>query len=98
VTVTGSAVPRLVRGVRLREDAARGRWVLLAPERMLTPDETALEVLRLLDGVRNVDEIAANLAERYAAPVGEIAADVAELLQDLAERGLVDLPRSPPEG
>ncbi|HYZ32662.1 MAG TPA: pyrroloquinoline quinone biosynthesis peptide chaperone PqqD, partial [Crenalkalicoccus sp.] len=60
--IPGSAVPRLPRGVRLREDAARGRWVLLAPERMLVPDETALAVLRLVDGVRTLDAILDTLA------------------------------------
>jgi pyrroloquinoline quinone biosynthesis protein D len=88
----GPAVPRLARGVKLREDAARGRWVLLAPERMLVPDETALEVLRLLDGVRSVDAVVDELAVRYAAPREEIAGDVADLLRDLAERGMVELP------
>lgn len=91
--VQGSAIPRLARGVKLREDVARGRWVLLAPERMLVPDETALEVLRMLDGVRSVDALVDELAARYAAPRGEIAGDVAELLRDLAERGMVELPR-----
>jgi pyrroloquinoline quinone biosynthesis protein D len=91
--VEGSVVPRLARGVKLREDAARGRWVLLAPERMLVPDETALEVLRMLDGVRSVDALVGELAARYAAPREEIAGDVAELLRDLAERGMVELPR-----
>jgi pyrroloquinoline quinone biosynthesis protein D len=91
VTLAGATIPRLARGVRLREDAARGRWVLLAPERMLVPDETALEVLRLLDGARDVDAVVEALAERYAAPRAEIAADVSELLQELAENGVVEL-------
>jgi len=30
--------PRLPRGVRLREDRVRGRWVLLAPERIFEID------------------------------------------------------------
>jgi pyrroloquinoline quinone biosynthesis protein D len=87
--IPGDAVPRLARGVKLREDAARGRWVVLAPERMFVPDETALEVLRLLDGVRDLDAVIDELAARFAAPRAEIAADVAELLADLAERGVV---------
>jgi pyrroloquinoline quinone biosynthesis protein D len=88
--VTGGAIPRLARGVKLREDPARGRWVLLAPERMLVPDETALEVLKLLDGVRGIDAVVDLLAERFAAPREEIAADVAALVEDLAERGVVE--------
>ena len=49
-----ASVPRFKRGVRLREDAARGRWVVLAPERAFVPDGTALEVLKLVDGARSV--------------------------------------------
>ena len=85
----GAAVPRFVRGVRLREDAARGRWVVLAPERAFVPDDTALEVLKLVDGARSVRDIATALAERFAAPREVIEADVAEMLRDLAERGVV---------
>jgi pyrroloquinoline quinone biosynthesis protein D len=90
VTITGATIPRLARGVKLREDAARGgRWVVMAPERMFVPDETALEVLRLIDGARSVDAIVDDLAARYAAPRDEIAADVVEMLQDLADKGAV---------
>lgn len=87
--LTGTSVPRLARGVRLREDHARGRWVVLAPERMLVPDATAIEVLRLLDGTRTVDVMVEELAVRYAAPRDEIAADVLEMLRELAEKGVV---------
>ena len=48
----------------------------MAPERMFVPDETALEVLRLVDGARSLDAIVddARRALRRAARV--IAADV----------------------
>lgn len=89
MTVTGASVPRLSRGMKLREDKARGQWVVLGPERMFVPDEIALEVLRLVDGERNVDAMVDDLAARYAAPRDEIRADVAALLNDLAARGVV---------
>jgi pyrroloquinoline quinone biosynthesis protein D len=84
-----AAIPRLARGVKLREDTVRGRWIVLAPERMFVPDETALEVLRLVDGARSVGAIADDLATRFAAPRAEILGDVAEMLADLAEKGVV---------
>ncbi|KAA2213534.1 pyrroloquinoline quinone biosynthesis peptide chaperone PqqD [Teichococcus oryzae] len=83
------SVPRLARGMKLREDKARGQWVVLGPERMFVPDETALEVLRLLDGTRSVDGMIDDLAARYAAPREEIAADVLAMLRELAEKGVV---------
>lgn len=84
------AVPRLARGMRLRQDAARDdRWVVLGPERMFVPDAIALEVLRLVDGTRSVASIVDDLAARFDAPRGEILADVASLLEDLAAKGVV---------
>jgi pyrroloquinoline quinone biosynthesis protein D len=88
--IAESAVPRLARGMRLQQDAARsGRWVVLGPERMFVLDETALEVVRLLDGTRSVAAIVDDLAARFAAPRAEIAADVAAMLDDLAAKGVV---------
>jgi pyrroloquinoline quinone biosynthesis protein D len=87
--MAGSAVPRFARGVRLREDTARGRWVVMAPERMFIPDETALEILRLVDGVRSLDAIADDLAARFDAPRQEILQDAAALLEDLTAKGVI---------
>jgi pyrroloquinoline quinone biosynthesis protein D len=84
-----SAVPSFRRGVRLREDAARGRWVVLAPERAFVPDDVALEVLKLVDGARSIADIATALADRFNAPREVIEPDVTEMLRDLAERNVV---------
>ncbi len=79
----------LPRHVRLRHDAVRDRWVLLAPERVLMPDEAAVEVLQLCDGARTVGEIVDGLAAKYAAPREEIAADIVAMLQDLADKAFL---------
>lgn len=79
--------PHLPPYLKLRHDAGRGRWVLLAPERILTPDQIAIEVLKLCDGKRRVEEIAKTLAAEYAAPIETIEADVLDLLQGLADKG-----------
>ena len=84
-----AAVPRFPRGVRLREDAARGRWVVLAPERAFVPDDTAREVLKLVDGARSGGALAQAHAAPVDAPREVIEADVIEMLRDLAERGVV---------
>ena len=81
--------PVLPRHARLRCDQARQMWVLLAPERVLTPDEIAVEVLQLCDGERNVQVIAEELARKYAAPESQIAVDVGAMLQDLADKGFL---------
>ena len=49
----------------------------------------------LLEQPMSVDAIAAILADEYDAPVGRIAADVAELLDALQGRGLIHPAESP---
>ena len=85
------ARPRLARGVRLQEDKARGGFVLLAPERVLHANGTAVEVLRLCDGERTVAALDDELAARFAADRERIAAEVAALLTDLAAKRMVEL-------
>ena len=87
--MTPDSIPRFARGMALREDKARGRWVVMGPERMFVPDEVALEVLRLVDGARSLDSIADDLAARFAAPRADILADVSAMLDDLAAKGVV---------
>ena len=84
--VTPSARPILARHARLRFDETRKVWVLLAPERLLTPSETAVAVLKLCDGVRSVAEIAKLLSTEFDAPEAVILDDIVPLLQDLADR------------
>lgn len=80
---------RFAPGVRLHHDRARDRWVVMAPERMFVPDEIALEVLRLIDGVRDADAIIDTLAETFDAPRDVIATDVQAMLADLRVRGAI---------
>jgi pyrroloquinoline quinone biosynthesis protein D len=56
---------------------------------VLTPDQTAVAVLKLCDGERTVEEIAETLAKEYSAPVETIATDVLDLLQGLADKGYI---------
>ena len=79
----GGAVLRFAPHVRFRYDERRQAWIVLAPERLFLPDEQAVEVLHLVDGTRSMDMIIDELAGRFDAPRGEIAADVLPMLQDL---------------
>ena len=89
--VEDGSVPALARGVRLRFDQARSAWVLLAPERVLMPDEIAVEILKRCDGKSAVSAIVDDLARTFEAKPAEVAGDVRGFLQDLADKGMVTL-------
>jgi pyrroloquinoline quinone biosynthesis protein D len=82
--------PRLPRGVRLRRDEVRGRWTLLAPERIFEVDATAAAVLELCDGERDLAAIVAELSIRYNAPAGAIEKDVVAMLGDLQAKRVIE--------
>jgi pyrroloquinoline quinone biosynthesis protein D len=87
----GDVIPAFANGVRFRFDSVRGAWVVLAPERLFLPDESAVEILKLVDGVRRLDQIIDELAARFDAPRAVLAADVAGMVSELAEKGAIRL-------
>lgn len=82
--------PRLPRGVKLRHDDVRGRWTLLAPERIFEVDATAATVLQLCDGERDLAAILAELGRRYNAPEAVIEKDVVAMLGDLKAKRVLE--------
>ncbi|ULB08691.1 pyrroloquinoline quinone biosynthesis peptide chaperone PqqD [Cereibacter azotoformans] len=89
--LSDESVPALARHARLRFDRNRERWVLLVPERVMTPDEICVEILQACDGRATVGGLTAMLEQKYRAEPGVIAREVLALLQDLADRGyLID--------
>jgi pyrroloquinoline quinone biosynthesis protein D len=89
ISVSEESRPVLPRHAKLKFDETRQVWVILAPERVLAPDEIAVEVLKLCDGQRSVSQMVDMLAEKYAAPREAIATDVIAMLQDLADKGFL---------
>jgi pyrroloquinoline quinone biosynthesis protein D len=89
MTIDELSTPKLKRFAELRHDAARDRWVILAPERVFTPNPVAVAVLRLCDGKRTVEQIACTLAGMYRAPEERIRSDIIAMLQQLADKGVL---------
>ena len=89
IRVNEASRPILPRHAKLKFDETRQVWVILAPERVMAPDEIAVEVLQLCDGVRSVEAMIDQLAEKYAAERGAISTDVIAMLQDLADKGFL---------
>lgn len=84
------AVPRLPRGVRLKEDKVRNRTVLLGPERTVGLDPVAAAIAGAVDGERNVAAIIDHLAALYQAPRDVIERDALAFLGELARRRLLE--------
>ena len=89
ISVSEASRPVLPRHAKLKFDEARQVWVILVPERVLAPDEIAVEILQLCDGARNVGQIIDVLAAKYTADRGMIGTDVIAMLRDLAEKGFL---------
>lgn len=87
--IAEATVPRFAPHVRLSFDKSRGRWVVMAPERLFVPDEIAAEILKRCDGKASVAAIVDALAEEFDAPREEIAADVVALVGGLREQGVL---------
>ncbi len=98
IQIEPSSIPRFPRGTRFRFDTTRQAWIILAPERLMVPDQIASEVLKLVDGDRTVAVIADNLAAQFGAPRGEVLADILAMLQELADDTVLEdaRPTAPP--
>ena len=84
-------MPRFAAHVRFRFDPHRDRWVVLAPERLLLPDENSVEILQRCTGEATLGQIIDHLAFEFDASRDEIAGDVLALVQDLTEKGILSV-------
>ena len=65
--------------------------MLLAPERLLTLDAVAVEVLKRCTGEAALAAIVDDLASAFNAPRARVAADVEAMLAGLVAKRLVDM-------
>ena len=59
--VSDASVLTFAPHIVFRFDEVRKRWVILAPERLMLPDEQAVEILKFLDGKTGVSAIVDSL-------------------------------------
>lgn len=83
--------PRFAAHVRFKFDRRRQQWVVLAPERLLLPDENSVEILQRCTGEATLAHIIDQLSLEFDAARGEIAEDVLALVRDLADKGILAL-------
>ena len=87
--INENVIPRFPKHVKFKYNEPRKEWVLLAPEKLVKPDDIAVEILKLVNGMRKVEDISKELAEKFVAPFEVIQKDVVVLLQSLADKGFV---------
>jgi pyrroloquinoline quinone biosynthesis protein D len=89
--ITPQSVPSLPAHIRLQFDDLRQKWVVLAPERVLWPDDVGVDILKKCDGAGTTDEIIDGLVEDYNADRSIIETDVIEFLQDWSDKRLLQV-------
>ena len=83
----------VVRSARPVETTVGSEVVLMTLEsgECLGLGETGSDVWRLIDKPMRVESLVESLSGIYSAPAGVIEQDVADLLSDMARRGLVEV-------
>ena len=87
--ITPDSQPRLRPHVRLQFEPVRQAWALLAPEKVMWPDDISIDILKRCDGETATSAIIAGLATDYEASVDEVSGDVTEFLQTWADMRLI---------
>jgi coenzyme PQQ biosynthesis protein PqqD len=86
MSLTADSVPSLWRLARLGHDAVRQRPVLLYPEGAVLLNDSAKEILELVDGTRTIADIAGVLNAKYGT---DTLADVTDCLATLMKQELI---------
>lgn len=89
--ITPQSVPSLPAHIRLQFDDLRKKWVVLAPERVLWPDDVSIDIIKKCTGTGSAGEIIDQLAQDYNADRAVIETDVIEFLQDWSDKRLLQV-------
>src|SRR5579862_8508071 len=83
--------PKLSSRARLQTDKVTGKPIVLYPEGVLILNPTGHAIVSLCTGNDTFQEIVAKLAERYKKSPEEISPQVADYLNRLRERNLLEI-------
>ena len=89
IILTEQSIPKFPKGVRLKHDTKRNQWVILAPERMFVLDDIGISVMQCIEEELTISNVVNRLTDRFNAPRKEILKDVLEMLQDMADKGVL---------
>ena len=82
-----SEKPKLAKLFRMQWEEAQGAYVLLYPEGMVKLNQSASEILKRCDGVRDVQAIIADIEQAFNAT--GLEADVKSFIHIATERGWI---------
>ena len=85
--ITGNNIIAIAPGFRLQWEEAQNRHVILYPEGMVKLNPTAAEILKRIDGVKNVDEVIADLNTAF--PGADLKNDVYQFLEAAHDNGWI---------
>jgi pyrroloquinoline quinone biosynthesis protein D len=80
-----AAVPVLERMFRFQWEEAQQCYVLLYPEGMVRLNDSAGEILALVDGARSVARICSQLEQKFPA-AGDLSGDILEFMEVALEQ------------
>jgi pyrroloquinoline quinone biosynthesis protein D len=83
--------PHLAAHRRLRFDERRKTWTVQAPERVFLLNDIAYAVVSRCDGEMTLAHIVDELCAVFEAPHDVVANDVQKLVQDFADKGVMEL-------
>ena len=89
ILISEESVPKFSSHVKLEFNKQREQWVVLAPEKLMVPDETSVAILKCCDGKSTVRGIVDKLIKQYKGKREVITRDVTDLLQDVVDRGFM---------
>ena len=83
--------PKLSSRARLQTDKVTGKPIVLYPEGVLMLNPTGQAIVSLCTGEITFKEIVANLSARYKVPEQQILPQVADYINRLREKNLLEL-------
>ena len=81
-----TSIPKFEKGVRVKHDKVRERYVVLGPEMLIELNQTGTAIMNEVDGQSTVTEIISRLATRFEVSPDEITQDVAEFCTSMVMR------------
>ena len=84
--------PKLSSRARLQTDKVTGKPILLYPEGVLILNPTGHAIVTLCTGETTFQEMVSQLAARYKISAEEISPQIADYLNRLRERNLLEMP------